>query len=415
MSSDDLISGQRQADRYSVEMDQMTAKTFEKVAQQDIKQDQSLESLIDLVDNSEHVFEEKTREKRKEITDRQKEIREAEISKTQVQKGDQSEKQLKDTAKQFETRNPELKQKMLMLLRKYLKQGDSKDEILRKVKEFYEDVSIIDEAMDFLEETTGGELKEAVKEAKEELNKNSQREIAAGRNIASQARKFAEKGLGSPNALRDMYRDITGNPRDSRQLFQELSGRFKFAELRKVCDFLFHSLGADLKAKGPSISHAFLSRLMTECRSLQAILGVYNFFRGRMGLVRKLFTQNGLQMPQQLTFESIAKQFMSLIGERYPSADKVLKLALKLGIEKMLVAKIIIFSQMRDGIREVALNQIFQSVQNRDDMLAAILEALDELEDELDEIKEREEEEGEPEFEEAEEEEEEPVEEVEEE
>src|SRR5690606_11830940 len=116
----------------------------------------------------------------------------------------------------------------------------------------------------------------------------------------------------------------TGNPRDANTLFGELANKYAYKELQKVIKFLLHSLGSDMKSKGPSIPRGELHTLLTETRTLQAILGVYRFFNKRMDLVNKLFSKAGLQMPKQLSFEQMAKCFMSLAGERYPSSDKVL-------------------------------------------------------------------------------------------
>lgn len=304
--------------------------------------------------------------------------------------------QIKDQAGQFQRRNPELQANALILLRERVKPGDTKEDILKILQEFYPDVALADEALEFLFATTDGELAKTIRELQEEFKKDNQRQIAAGRNIGTLAREASNKGLGSPTSLRDLYRDVTGNPRDSTTLFQELSQRYEFKELKKVTDFLFHSLGADLKSKGPSIAPGQLHRLITETRSLQAILGVYRFFKSRMPLVGKMFEREGLDLPDQLNFESLAKAFMGLVGERYPSGDKVLQTAVRLGIEKWITAKIIAFSQLRDAIREVAMNQIYRSLQHRDELYLAILDALEELEDELEALMERrdEEEEG---------------------
>jgi len=297
---------------------------------------------------------------------------------------------IKDAAQQFQSRNPELKAQMLVLLREQIKPDDSKEEILRKLRDFYPDVSLADEALEFLLETTDGELHQRIKELKEKFSQENNREIAAGRNITAQARQASEAGLGEPTSLRDMYRDITGTPRDSTTLFQELSQRYPFKELKKVVSFLLHSLGADMKSKGPSIPRGQLHRLITETRSLQSILGVYRFFSGRMNLMHMLFEKEGLDFPEQLTFEMMAKQFMSLAAERYPSADKVLQRSVKLGIEDSVLPKIITFSQFRDAIREVAVNQIYKSIQHRDELLLAIIEALEDLEDELEDQEDKE-------------------------
>lgn len=302
---------------------------------------------------------------------------------------------IKDQAEQFQRRNPELKANTLSLLREAIKPGDSKEEILRKVREFYPDVSLADEALEFLLETTEGELARVVQETKDEFNQEFGREIAGGRNIGEQARMAAEKGLGTPTSLRDMYRDITSNPRESSTLFEELSNRYSFKELKKVIDFLLHSLGADMKAKGPSIPRGLLHRLFTETRSLQAILGVYRFFKGRMALMTSLFEKEGLEMPSQVNFESMSKLFMSLASERYPTSGKVLQNTTRLGLEKWIMAKIIALSQIRDAVREVAVNQVYKSLQHRDELYMAIIEALEDLEDQLEELLDKEEEDDE--------------------
>jgi len=297
------------------------------------------------------------------------------------------DEKVKEKASNFEKRNPELKASVLVVLRGRFKPDSSKEEILDTLKEFFADPSLQDEALDFLQETANGELAETIKEAKEEFGAANSREIAAGKNIAAQAREASASGkLGTPTELRQMYSNITGNPRDSGSLFDELSKKYPFQELKKVTNFLLHSLGADLKSKGPSIPQGQLHVLMGEVRSLQAILNVYRFFNTRMGLVNKLFKKEGLPVPQQLNFESLAKQFMGLVSDRYPSADKVLQSAVRLGIDKWIMAKIIAFSQLRDAIREMAVNQIYRSVQHRDELYMAILEALEDLEEELEEL-----------------------------
>jgi type III secretion protein W len=297
---------------------------------------------------------------------------------------------MKEDAAKYEQKNPELKAKVLMLLREKIKPGDTEEDILKKLEEFYSDPSLADEALDFLLDTTEGELHQTVQKAKDMLNETKGREITAGRNISEQARAAAEKGLGTPTSMRDMYRDITGNPRDAQTLFSELSQKYAFKELTKVTNFLFHSLGADMKAKGASIPRGELSNLMAEVRTLQAIMGVYRFFKGRMSLMSKLFASGGLTMPESLTFEAMAKAFMNLAAERYPNADKVKSQARTLDIEDWILAKIIAFSQFRDSVRELAMSQIYRNLQHRDELFLAIIEALEDLEEELEEDEEEE-------------------------
>lgn len=293
--------------------------------------------------------------------------------------------QIKDSANQFQRRNPELNADRLVALRERIKPGDTKEDILKLINEF--DVYLAEDVLDFLLATTDGDLAETVKEAKNEFIEQHAHEVAIGRNISAQARQAAEKGLGTATSLKDMYKEITDNPRDSTTLFEELSTKYEFKDLKKVIDFLLHSLGADLRSKGPSIPRGMLHRLLKETRSLQAVLGVYRFYRGRTRLINKMFQKEGLELPPQLTFESIAKQFMILAAERYPASAKVLQTASKLGIEGSVAAKIIVYSQMRDGVREVSVSQIYNNdVQRRDQLYTAVLEALEDLEDQLEDL-----------------------------
>lgn len=333
--------------------------------------------------------------RRAQKTEKPRENQLSRISKM-LKQGEKSErletlKFLERQAGEFEKRNKEFKAKVLMLLRQQIKPGDTKEQILKKIFDFYPDVTLADEVLDFLLETTSGELHKEIEDAKEELNETYDREIKAGRNISSIAQQA--QSLGSPTTLRDLYRDITGSPRDATTLFDELARLYPFKELKKVLKFLFHSIGSDMKSKGPSIPRGQLHTLLKETRTLQAILGVYRFFAGRTRLINSMFAKEGMKTPERLNFEMMAKSFMSLCAERYPTADKVLKLSKALGIEKWLIAQIIIFSQMRDAIREVAMNEIFRSLQHRDELYAAIIEALEDLEDAWQEEEEEEEEE----------------------
>lgn len=321
-----------------------------------------------------------TREEAGAKTEAKKEAGQVETSETE------------EIAQHYFERNPELQKKTLLILQQRIKNDDSADEILTKLQETFTDKSLADEAIDFLIDTARGreEMRNKLLMAKERFNAAYGREIRAGRNIASQAREFSRAGLGSPTALRDLYRDITSAPRDAHQLFEELTEKFEFSKMKNIIDFILHSLGADLKAKGSSISHAELQRLFSEARSMQAILGIFRFFYARMGLVKKEFERQDLVLPSRITFELLARLLMKLLQERYPSPDKVLKLAFILGIAEEVAAQIIIFTQYRDAMRHIS-PKFFKSERHRQDLLMTIMEALSDLEDEFEE----EEEEGE--------------------
>lgn len=287
----------------------------------------------------------------------------------------------------------ELQSRTLLYIRERITSRDSPEEVIRKVLETYPDYSLADDVLDFLIETSPPDIASIVKAAKEQLNRDYAREIIAGRNISEKAREFASQGLGSPTALRDIYRDITGNPRDANTLFQQLSNNFPFDKMKTLIDFMLHSLGVDLKSKGPSIARAELHRLMTETRVLQAILGVYRFFKSRMRLITGSFSRRGLVLPSRITFEVLAKLYMHYLQERYPSPEKVLQLATTLEISEELIAQLIVFCQLRDATRQVA-PRLFRDEKHRQDTLRSFMEALKQIGEEAEEEEEEEEEKG---------------------
>jgi type III secretion protein W len=345
-------------------------------------------------DHLKEIFEETANPLAASFATKQKALQEQPIRVFRAEKGEEArkvlpERDVKEQASKFEKRNPELKSSILLLLLDKAKQCRDKDELIKLMEQFYPDPTLADEAFDFLLATSLGTFKEMVQEAKDAYNALHGREIQAGRNINEEVQKFVTLGLGTPSKLRDLYRDITGNPREPIALFMELGDRFNYKEMRKVLSYLFHALGSDLKSQGSSIPPGMLHTLLTEVRNLQAGLGVLHFFRNRMRLASFLFERNGLPVPAELNFESLSRQFVTLLQERYPAPDKVLQLAKKLGVNETL-AKIIVFSQMRDAVREVAPRQFYRSVQHRDEVYKAILDGLEQLEEMLDDELEKE-------------------------
>ena len=292
--------------------------------------------------------------------------------------------QIEEAASRFQKNNYELNAKVLQIIRQKISDEDTLDQLLEKVLAVYGDASLADETLDFLLQTTSGDLQAKVRAVKERFNEERGREIRAGRNMGAEAREFAKEGLGSPTSLRDLYRDITGNPREALKLFEELTDKFSYARLKPAITFLLHALGSDLKAKGPSIARGELKRLLDETRSLQGILGVFRFFQSRMRLIGREFSSYDLKMPAKLDFEALAKMFIRLLAERYMNPDKILQTAKFLGIDEEEAAQIIIYTQMRDAIKQVA-PRYYRNTQHRDELLKSFIDAIEKLEDKMEE------------------------------
>ncbi len=299
-----------------------------------------------------------------------------------------------DLASAYQRRNPELPADRLRALREALHEGQYPEEVLQQVNTTFTDPTLADEALEYLERSSEGNIRDNVTRARELLMAQKGREILAGRNIDSVAKSFYKQGIGNtPTELRNLYREITGNPRDHNTLFSDLSELYPFDQLKLVVAFLLKGLAYDLKSKGPSIQQAELLRLMTETRNLQSILWVYLYFKSRMNMIRSLYSQYGQAYSKTLTFERLAKEFIRLVEERYPSIMKLLKQAEKLGLKDTL-EKIIILNQYRDGIRQLS-PRLYRTLRHRQDLLTTIMEALEELEEREEEEEEEEREERE--------------------
>lgn len=298
---------------------------------------------------------------------------------------------IEETATRFQKGNQdELQAKTLQILRSQIKATDTPEEALKKVLKIYPDPFLADEALDFLIETADPNTLDIVKNAKQLLNEQFGREIKAGRNMSLHAREFSQTGLGSPTALRDLYRDVTGNARDPLVLFNELTEKFQYEKLKSAIHFMLHSLGSDLRSKGPSIPRGELKRLVDEIRSLQGILGVFRFFSSQMRLIERQFGSYGLVLPQRITFELLAKIFIKILSERFVNPEKLSQLARLIGMEEQAAAQMILYTHMRDALKQVA-PKYYRNPTHRDQLWQAFMDTIEQLEEKLDE----EEEEGE--------------------
>lgn len=284
-----------------------------------------------------------------------------------------------DLAHSFERRNPELPADKLNTLKQLLNEDQTAEEILAEVLKMFSDPTLADEALDFLDRSTVEPLKSRVQKARKLLNETMGREVIAGRNIDTAAKAFAKKSAKSATELRDLYREVTGDPKPHNALFSQMSAEYSFDELQGLVEFLLQGMAYDLKSKGPSIQSAELQILMNEVRNLQSIVWIYIFFRNRMGMLKKLYKQYGLTFNErQIEFQKLAKEFVKIVEDRYPSVLKIVRQATKMGLVSD-DEKVLILTQFRDAVRQLS-PRLYHSARHKQDLLLAIMEALEELE-----------------------------------
>lgn len=103
-------------------------------------------------------------------------------------------------------------------------------------------------------------------------------------------------------------------------------------------------------------------------------------------------------MEKKYLYEEITAQYLQLTSERYPTPEKIIKIAVRMGFREP-AGQIMILTQFRDAIRGCS-PKLFRTDQQKMDLWTAVVDALevleDELEDELEaeEFEDEEEEEG---------------------
>jgi type III secretion protein W len=291
---------------------------------------------------------------------------------------------VEDAAVRFRKKNEELNDRVLVLLWQRVQGAETSDEVLEIVQEFYPDPSLADDALDFLiaiEPDVG--RKAMIQEAKNKLHQRFEKEIRAGKNIASIAKAFAAKGLETPSSLRALYRYLLDNPKDPTELFEDLASKYSYDQLKDVIRFLVHSVNADLKSLAPSLEPAELRLYMGLCRVLSAILGVYFYFAKSQRAVLKQFQRYGISFPKEVTFESLSRLFCRLVDDRYPNAMKVVQLAPSLHVQGNFIAQLIFFDLFARAVNEVA-PRLFRSDATKENLRKALLEATEQLENQID-------------------------------
>lgn len=331
----------------------------------------------------------------------------------------------KDTSQQFHHRNPELAEDELTKLAGIIKQSDSPKEIYDKVLQAYSDVTLADEALEFLIATrileTHDELK-TIEEAQTwlhgqtgieddflknlvdtrvDLNVKHSREIVAGYHSTEKAREIADsvpeiaraaqaEGKTTTIYLRDMYRKVTHEQPEFDSLFNELSQKYSYQDMVKVSNFFYHSIGKDLNSEGPSIETGKLHALMHEVKILQAVMGVYRWWKGREALLEKQFAQNDLEYPSKtMNFETLSREFISLLSDRYPQSSKLIQSVTRLQVDKQptaigqVLAKILVIQQFRDAIPNVDNKRIPSLATRKEPFQDTIISTLEELEEDL--------------------------------
>ena len=117
---------------------------------------------------------------------------------------------------------------------------------------------------------------------------------------------------------------------------------------------------------------------------MQGILGIFRFFQSRMRMIQREFNSYNLMMPPRLDFELLARLLAKILAERFMNPEKILQTAKILGVGDEIAAQIIVYSQMRDALKQIA-PKYFRDPRHRDELLKTFIDTIEKLEDEMEE------------------------------
>ena len=289
-----------------------------------------------------------------------------------------------EVSEYYENRNPEIKSKSLLSLKDSISKFDTAEDILQKILDNYPDPVMADTAFEYLLQVLPDELKEKIFNARSNFEKRFGRSLQAGKNIFEESLKFSKEGLAPPSELRQVYSELTGAPKSTLDLFQELLVKFTFEKMKEAISFWLHALGADLNSKGSSIERGELKKLIDETRTLQAILSVYKFFASKQReLILNLARKNAEATPE-MNYQNLAKIFVNILQDPYPSPDKILSLKYNLNISSNLLSQEAVLNIMCSGIKNVS-PRLYKNQKHQEEVLSCFLISLEAIDNVLDE------------------------------
>lgn len=281
------------------------------------------------------------------------------------------------------------------------------------------DCAILDKAFEFLLEVTKNQLTQAegtVKERFEGIQK--QLETAQSKHFEKNAAEIqvTRKIIGAVDAVVETtgqtvketlvhYRDIVHNPTELQTLWKYYLEKFKgndqeiYDRIDKELSGLSTYLGGHFKRS--NMESPELAQLASAVKKMQAIRGGHRqatLEKNTMKIFVRLILEKAMNLnafESRISAHLLTKLFFEFADERYPSSEKmkqacgeIADLIASNDLEKVYL-QIGLLNAMRNMVKEVSPSQFYRSMQHLDDLYAAIIEALEELEDKFEELEDK--------------------------
>jgi hypothetical protein len=195
------------------------------------------------------------------------------------------EDELDKDATKFTQGKREFDKENLKKLHEKIKNDDTPESIIAKVKEHFPSKTPASQILDALEFLTisikDPKTKGIVENAKAQYNEQNKDAIAGGREMTKLAYEAANQGLGTVKQLHGVFVDIVANENSAANLYKQLCVQYPvYKDLMKMITFVQSESGKALH--DPLIDHTYLMKLNTTTKDLQSLVMVYRGFEKKM-------------------------------------------------------------------------------------------------------------------------------------
>jgi type III secretion system YopN/LcrE/InvE/MxiC family regulator len=167
-------------------------------------------------------------------------------------------------------------------------------EVLEEVQGSFADVSeqhaFIRTLEEWLARVDGrSPAREALRQAREQLERERGPEITAGYNIAEEVDRYADGGLDEGQRLRDFYRDIVLGSGEINQTYDRILKQYGEAKFDEATAFLIAGIGAEIHAQSRSRDPERLHALVNDLYYVQVARNTHRQFDGLLARIKDVF------------------------------------------------------------------------------------------------------------------------------
>lgn len=220
----------------------------------------------------------------------------------EAKKAQETQKKKETAAKNFQNKNPALKEEKLLRFYERSQSFTSKEEFREEVEKQFPNPALADEALDFLKEVTEdtAQLK-LIDAAQQKLQEEKKLEIADARRFASELVSKAQTFSGDPKVLHEFAYQLMHNPKASQvgycfEVYRGLNSTFSRPQINDVIKHCLH-YGGEL-VKNNKTENVLLAITNRNIRAFQSIIQVFRASEAKTDVVDLYCKSNGLDMPK---------------------------------------------------------------------------------------------------------------------